>query len=280
MRLLICLLIVTSFAIGQTVCAQTRLSNSGTSSLRTGKAGMNTTPKEAPTKTEKMSETGVVTKMEFSGPPTGWGVVKADTSCYSTEGKRVGNTPSGTVFTYSSVKSSSKNMVLETKLDQDGTWQGPFFIDIADVIIFSGTPEDMPKGMLSDLKDYFSVKSKIAQRKQLLEEAEYAKNPHYESAKLTREKYVASMKAAEELNAKAEKQTGMTKSKTLDQMRALKYEQTKLKADADKEAANYKAWKDSHPLSPEKLSSDKELAALEQQLQALTPKVAPALPNE
>ena len=286
MRLLICLLMVTFFIAGNTVHAQTtrlsnptqnRLNNSGTTSLRAGKAGMNTA---APQATEKVSETGVITKMVFDGPPTGWGVVKANTPCYSLEGKRAGNAPSGSVFTYSSVKNSSKNMVLEVKVEQDGAWQGPFFIDIADVIIFSGTPESMPKELLSDLKTYFSVTEKIAQRKQTLEEAEYTKNPHYESAKLTHEKYAASMKTAEELNAKAEKQTGMTKSKTLDQMRALKYEQTKLKADADKEAAAYKAWKDANPVPPEKLAADKELAALEQQLQELTPKVAAVLPNE
>ncbi|MCL1920834.1 MAG: hypothetical protein FWG50_07115 [Kiritimatiellaeota bacterium] len=281
MRLLMRLLPAALLVAGNAAHAQTRLSTStpGTS-LRAGKSGVSVAPQDVRREIEKKPAETVVTKMVFSGPPTGWGIVKADAPCYSAEGKRLSNAPAGTVFTYSSVKNSSKNMVLEAKVEHNGAWKGPVFIDIADAIIFSGTLDEMPKDLLADVQAYFSVKSKIAQRRQAIEEAEYAKNPHYLSAKTTREKYLESMKSAEVLNAQAEKQVGLAKNKTLDQLRALKYEQTKLKDAADKEAAAYKKWKEANPVNSDAFAADKELAALEKQMQDLSAKVTHVLPNE
>jgi hypothetical protein len=278
-----CLLFSALFAVAGTVHAQTsRLSDrsGGTTSLRTGNSGMNVSQQREEVRKEPEKRVGSVTKMTFTGPPTGWGVAKASTPFYSAEGRRLGEISGGTLFTYSSVKTSSKNMVLEAKVKRDDAWDGPFFIDISELVIFGGVLDEMPQGLVSNIQTYYSAKSQIAQRRQSIEETEYARNPHFESAKLANEKYVESMKTAQVLSARADKEVGLTKNKTLDQLRALKYEQVRIKAAADKEAASYKAWKEANPVSPEKFASDKELVALETQLREVKVKVAHVLPEE
>jgi|GEM_PF-2334275 len=283
MRFMLCLLSAVVFAAVECVAQVQRTSGATPgAAVRAGKAGLNVAPNDARGEMPpKQAEEKVVTRMTFNGPPSGWGIVKANSPYYSAEGKRLGEVPGGSVFTYASVKTSSKNMVMEAKIKrEDGAWFGPFFLDVAEVVIFSGTLEDMPEELLADIQAYFSVKSKIARRKQFIEETEQAKNPHFASAKQAQEKYLESVKTANDLAARAEKQVGTAKSKTLDQLRALKYEQAKLQKASEEEAARYKGWKAANPVTPERFAADAELAALEEQLKKVRVKVERVLPGE
>jgi hypothetical protein len=248
----------------------------GGTSMGTGKGSINTSEKATPEqKAESQSNerVGTVTKVHFSGPQSGWGITKSATPYYSAEGKRLGVLPGGTLFDYSSVKTSSKNMVLEAKVKQGGDWSGPFMLDCTSLALFEGKPDNVNPEILSNLTEYYSLKSKIAERKATLENAAHEKSPHSVSAQRAQERYAESIAKATELNAKAEKQTGAARTKTHEQLRELKYEQTRLKVEADKEAASYKAWKDANPVAPDALRNDTEIMALENQLAPLKAKI-------
>ena len=73
--------------------------------------------------------------------------------------------------------------------------------------------------------------------------------------------------------------TGSRKSKALEELRAFKYEQVRIKAKADQTALAYKAWKDAHPAQPAQLAADPQLQALEKELQAARAKVASLVPQ-
>ena len=248
---------------------------SGTS-LSAGRGSLRTTDKNIPERNvepKKDEDMGTVTTVVFSGPQSGWGITKTATPYYSAEGKYLGMLPGGTLFDYSAVKTSSKNMVLEAKVRQDGDWTGPFLLDGTSLAIFEGKPDNINPQTIADLTGYFSITSKLAERKDALEKAGYEKSPGFEAARRAQERYSESIRQAAELSAQADKATGSAKSKLDDQLRALKYEQVRIKAEADKEAAGYKAWKDANPLPPETLRDDPEIAALEQQLAPLKAKI-------
>ena len=243
--------------------------NAGRGSLKSGKDAVEE-QKPAPTKDEPA---GTLTRIIFDGPQSGWGITKTATHYYSADGKRLGLLPGGTLFDYSSVKTSSKNMVLEAKVKQGGAWEGPYLLDCSSLAIFEGKPDTVSPEVVANLTEYYALKSKLAERKAELENANAEKNGPSEAAKRAQEKYAESMKKATDLNAQSEKLTGSARSKTLEQLRTLKYEQTRLKQEADTEAAKYKAWKDANPLPPDVLKNDPEAARIELELAPLQLKV-------
>ena len=210
----------------------------------------------------------------FSGPKSGWGIVKKSCPYYSNEGRNMGIVSVGTIITYSGVKQSTKSFVLLSKFQlQANTWDGPFLVEASDVVPFSGELEKMPEKLLSNLNAYYTIKGQIAERTDKIEEVAQSQNPHFETARLWQQRYVDSIEKASVMEEKANALKGPAKSKMLDELRSLKYEQARLKTQADKEAMNYKAWKDQNPISPSLYANDAVLKALHAQLKEAKEKI-------
>ncbi len=217
----------------------------------------------------------------FSGPKSGWGIVNVACALYGNDGQNLGKLAPGTLLTYSAVKHSTKSFVLVSKIQVSANkWDGPFLIEAPDVVMFSGELEQMSPKMIGDLKAYYALKGKIAQRKEDIEEKAQSRNPHFETAKLWQQRYSDSVEKAAEMEVKANDLKGPAKSKMLDELRSLKYEQARLKTQADKEAVNYKAWKDQNPISPALFSTDDELKALHAQLKEAKEKIKDVVVDE
>ncbi len=217
----------------------------------------------------------------FSGPKSGWGIVNVACAFYGNDGQNLGKLPAGTLLTYSAVKHSTKSFVLVSKVQISANkWDGPFLVEAPDVVMFSGELEQMSPKMIGDLKAYYALKGKIAQRKEDIEEKSQARNPHFETAKLWQQRYADSVEKAADMEAKANDLKGPAKSKMLDELRSLKYEQARLKTQADKEAVSYKAWKDQNPISPTLFSTDAELKALHVQLKEAKEKIKDVVVDE
>jgi len=237
-------------------------------------------PKPAPTPEASKKEVAPPEPV-FSGPKSGWGIVNVACAFYGNDGQNLGKLPAGTLLTYSAVKHSTKSFVLVSKVQVSANkWDGPFLVEAPDVVMFSGELEKMSPKMIGDLKAYYALKGKIAQRKEEIEEKAQARNPHFETAKLWQQRYADSVEKAADMEVKANDLKGPAKSKMLDELRSLKYEQARLKTQADKEAVNYKAWKDKNPISPALFSTDDELKALHAQLKEAKEKIKDVVVDE
>lgn len=225
---------------------------------------------------EKPAET--VTQVTYLGPKSGWGFVKATGPYYSPEGKRLGTLAGGTLFKYSDVKNTSKNAVLVSTVKRGEAWEGPYLLDCTDIAGYEGKPEEIDPEVVKNLGAYFTLNGKVADRKEALTQEALSANPHFEAAKQAQQDYQDSVEKAAEMEKQMNALTGARKSKALEALRALKYEQTRVKAKADQEALAYKTWKDAHPLDPAKISADPQLQALEKELQAARAKVSDLLP--
>lgn len=241
---------------------------------RGNETGLNsdTPPREAPPNT--------VTKITFVGPRSGWGFVKTGSPYYSPQGKHLGSLPGGTLFKYSDVKTSSKNAMLVSTVKRGEAWQGPFLLDCTEIAAYEGSPYTLDLQILADLGLYFSLLGKAEDRKAQLSEQALSANPHFNSARQTQKAYQDSIAKAAELERQMNTLTGARKSKALDTLRAFKYEQVRIKAKADQEAAAYKVWKDAHPASPTALAADPQLQTLEQELRQAKAKVAKLVPAD
>ena len=243
-----------------------------TASTRSGSTGMNiaTPPRE--------NAQDAVTKVTFVGPKRGWGFVLETSPYYTPQGKREGTLPGGTLFKYTAVKASSKNAMLVSSVKRGATWEGPLLLDCTAIAAYEGDPDTLDPDTVKNLGDYFALKGKIADRKDALADDALAANPYFASARQAQQTYQDSIAKAAALEKQMNTLTGPRKTKADEDLRALKYEQVRIKAKADDAARTYKAWKEAHPVDPAKLAADPQLKALEQELQAARAKVAKLVP--
>jgi hypothetical protein len=210
----------------------------------------------------------------FKGPKSGWGIVNKSSSFYTLEGDNIGKLTAGTLFTFDGVKHATGCFVLIAKIkSQANKWEGPFLVQSPDVVFFSGALSDMSETLVADIQNYYTIQGKIERRKEEIEVEGQSKNPHLESAKLWQKRYADSIATASDLEAKSNTLKGAAKSKAVDELRALKYEQSRIKVMADKEAANYKAWKDQNPTPASVVDADPALKALQAELKEAKAKI-------
>lgn len=221
---------------------------------------------------------GSETKFSFLGPKTGWGLIKETAPYYSPQGKNLGTLTAGTLFTYSDVKSSSRNSVLVSMIKRGEKWEGPHLLDCTDVVSYEGAPDQIDPGTLKDLVDYFVLKGKIQARKTALTDQAAAANPYFKVAKQTAQAYQDSIDKAAEMEKQLSTLTGLRKAKADDALRSLKYEQARIKQKADQAAAAFKAWNEAHPSAA--IAADTQLKTLEQAFKTISAKVSKLVPPE
>ena len=252
----------------------TRRPDTAASGVQSGNTGLGV----AVPKKEPAAET--VPRVAYLGPRTGWGLVKSASPYYAPDGKRLGTLAGGTLFTYNGVKPSSRNDVLVCMLRRGAKPEGPFLLDCTDIAGYEGDPATVDAELVAQLQRYFTLNGRLAERRAALEEAAYAKNPHFETARDAQQAYQASIEKAAAMEREMNGLSGARKSKALDALRALKYEQAALKTRADRAAAAYKAWKDAHPLDPAALAADPRLQALRAEREQARKPVAHLIPDE
>ena len=221
-----------------------------------------------------------VTRVAYLGPKTGWGIVKATSPFYAPDGKRLGTLPGGTLFTYNGVKSSSRNDVLVCRVRRGAEQEGPYLIDCTDIAGYEGDLSALNPELIQNLLRYFTLNGRIEERLAALKQEANAKNPHSESARQTHQAYQASIEKAAAMEREMNSLTGARRSKALDALRTLKYEQAALKTQSDQAAAAFKAWQEAHPLDPAVIAADPQLRALRAEHDEARKPVANLIPNE
>lgn len=238
------------------------------------KAGVSTLPKK------QEQPVATITRVTFLGPKSGWGIVKARSPYYAPDGKRLGTLSGGTVFTYNDVKSSSRNDMLVCTVQREMEKDGPYLIDCTDIAGFEGDPATLDPEMVQNLSRYFTVNGRLEERRAMLERDAKAKNPHAELVQQTSQEYQASIKKATEMEREANSLTGSRRSKALDALRSLKYEQAAIKTRADKAAAASKEWEAKNKLDPAVIDADPEIRALRAELEEARKPVANLIPAQ
>lgn len=221
-----------------------------------------------------------VTRVAYLGPKSGWGIVKTTSPYYAPDGKRLGTLPGGTLFTYSGVKSSSRNDVLVCRVRRGAEQEGPYLIDCTDIAGYEGDPSALDPELIHNLLRYFTLNGRIEDRLAALKQEANAKNPHSESARQTHQAYQMSIEKAAAMEREMNTLTGVRRSKALDALRTLKYEQAALKTRSNQAAAAFKAWQEAHPLDPAVIAADPQIRDWRTERDEARKPVASLIPNE
>lgn len=240
-----------------------------------GNSGLSTTPA-----TPRQPATTTKTQVLYMGPKQGWGIMKKTAPYYTPQGKNLGTLPGGTVFRYNDVRSSERNSMLVSMIRRNTSWEGPFLLDCAMVAGYEGDPDSLDPQVVANLRQYFTISDSIELRRKELLEQTRSNVPELAAARKAHAAWQESIKKAAELEQQAQGLTGFRKTRANEELRKLKYEQVRLKAESDSKTAAYTAWKQANPLHEAALERDPKLLQLKQQLAECHVKVANLVPAE
>jgi len=208
------------------------------------------TAEQVPNRSEESRE-----RIKFLGPRKGWGLVSRRCSYYSAQGEHLGELQAATLFKYSDIKSTSRNdMLLATLRDSSG-WHGTYLLPCTEVAAYSGTLESVDIKIVADLRDYFQLRGEYDTLRDETLGREYRHNPFFEAYQESAQAYHASVDQAIELEKRVAQLQGIRKNSVLNELRELKYEQTRLEAELRSVRTQYRKWKDEHPVDLEKLET-------------------------
>lgn len=213
-------------------------------------------------------------KYIYNGPESGWGFLTERMPYYAPDGKNLGKLPAGTLFKFKGKKETAVGTLLvSTYKTEDGKWAGPFLFSCTKIATYEGDPDTVDPEMVGRLQSYFTLGGQIADRKSEIEEERKKRNPHLEPARQAQQNYRATLEKATALEKEMNATTGLRRSKLQDQLRTLKYEQSKIKTKADEIMKQYNAWKAAHPIDPAVFTNDPTLRELEEKRNATGVKV-------
>lgn len=218
-------------------------------------------------------------KIIFIGPKAGWGFVKKMCAHYSPEGKNLGELKAGTLFKYRDVKSTSKSDMLLASLRDGSGWHGSYLLPCSEVAAYEGDPETVDIQIVEDLRTYFLLKGEHDQYREELLTREYKKNPYYAAYQQASDQYTQSVEKANQLTDDLEQLSGISKTRAYGELRKLKYSQSKLKVNLQQIGADYKAWKQQHPIDPD-LIQDEKICSLQRRIDEVKRRVANLIPPE
>lgn len=219
-----------------------------------------------------------ITKVTFLGPESGWGVVKANAPYYSTEGKQLGVIPGGTLFKYSAVKHTARTSLLVSHLKREDNWQGPYLLNCTTIAGYEGDPEKVDPQIVENLMLYFKYSDQAAARRQELRAQAHAANPHAAAMQQAEANYRKSVQRAAELQKESTTASGAQRQKLLDELRTIKYEQSRLKGQLDQAMTPYQQWNRAHEPTLATIEADPELRKVVALMQAAARPVAQLLP--
>ncbi len=272
------------FGIALTATAEIKSSSKNLKSLLEREAKSSEASSEPSEHVRKSSDQNLETehksRIVFMGPQKGWGFIKQTAVYYSPQGKNLGTLPAGTLFTYEAVKATSKNPMLLSMVQQNNAWQGPYLLDCTTTAAYDGSPDMIHRDVVSNLKTFFTLSGQIAARKEALKESVLSQNPLAIEARETLRKYQQSIEKASALEKESRTLTGLKKIKVDDELRALKYEQVRMKAKLDSAVAAYADWEKANPAITHKMEKDSVLQALVTQREAVRAKVANLIPTD
>lgn len=222
-----------------------------------------------------------VTRTLFLGPKTGWGFLKIRGSYFTPEGKNLGKLPAGTLFKYKGTKNTPESTVLISTIRRpDGRWDGPFLLDCRDIATYEGDLATIDPVTIENLEKYFSLSGKIRELKEEIKNKALRKNPYYLSMQAMQKAFQTSVEKAAQLEKEMLETTGKIRSRLEDKLRALKYEQIKIKAKQAAMLQAYRAWEAANPFDIGLLKNDPQLNDWQRELDTARAPVKDLIPKE
>lgn len=229
-------------------------------------------PQAAPEEEDQETEISPALRGVFVasyGDRPGWGITQQRATYYKLDGSRIGSLSGGVLFDCSKAHQSSKGLMVECALTNSVSTNDHFLISRKDVFLFTGAQTNLSSRQLEALHSFYEIKGKIGARKTDLLQASAVKNPHFSAANEAYRAFTEHTDKARELAAKRNTATELDKARLEDQLRELKVEETRLRAELAAANEKFRAWKEQHANEVAKPENDPDVQKWTQQLEPL-----------
>jgi len=207
-----------------------------------------------------------------------WAIVMQRTAHYTSDGQNLGPLPAGTVAQVIKTTTSSHGDVAWCTFDRNGQWRGPAFIGMEQLVLFEGPLTVAPPEALNLLHRYFTLKGRVAERIVAIQQKRTADNP-------IRAAYSQAHEAMKDFDARVSKLTaerdaasGPRRSELINKLHGMRAEQTRLRLERERAAAELKAWNEKNPPQSNDIAADRELAGWIAELDRLEPEKLKLIP--
>lgn len=207
------------------------------------------------------------------GDTPSWGMAHQRASVYKLDGTHSGQIAAGTLVEYRELKKSSKGTMVECIVLMDGRRSEPVLISAKELRLFTGSYEKLSPRQMADLKSYYVLSGKIADRKNELLKIAGAKNPHFAQYEAAHTKLMEHINRAKELSEQRDKATGLIKMRLEDQLRTMKHDEGRLRVAYDAIHKKFRDWKDQNADVLAKPDNDPEIIRVRDEMAELRKRV-------
>ena len=180
------------------------------------------------------------------GEKPAWGITSQQTSYYLPGGTRVGHVEGGTLLEFRSTHTSSKGNMVECVLLGEDMAASPMLVKETDIRLFTGDYRKLSSNQLADLKMFYTLSGKIAQRKKELLQDSAQKNPHFTAYQTSYNALTKHTERAKELTVRRDNAMDAERMRIGETLREMKVAEIKLRKDYDELHQKFRAWKDQH----------------------------------
>jgi hypothetical protein len=207
------------------------------------------------------------------GEKAGWGVTRQQASYYMLDGARAGTVDGGALLDFQGSHSSSKGNMVECRLHAAGIPAKPLLVSAADVHLFTGDYRKLSANQLADLKAYYALSGKIAQRKKELLQISAQKNPFFETYQAKYKILMAHVDKAKALTTQRDKAIESERLRIEDKLREMKVSENRLRQEYQDFHQRFKTWKEQHAGEIPQPEKDPSIQQWTRQRAALAPRV-------
>ncbi len=175
-----------------------------------------------------------------------WGITHQAANYYAANGTRLGAIEAGTLVQYCGTQASSKGAMVECLLKSTNVAVDPVLISAADLYIFTGDYRKLSTRQLTDLKTYYALSGKIAQRKKELLQISASRNPYFQEYQARHKQLMDHIEKAKVLAKERDKTTSGNHIEIEDQLRSMKHQESQLNRHYQEIHEKFRAWKDAH----------------------------------
>lgn len=207
------------------------------------------------------------------GERPGWGITHQRATYYTPGGSRVGHVEGGVLFDFQGVRTSTKGSMIECILHEDNVPATPMLVSASDAYLFTGDHKKLSQRQRDDLKAYYTLTGKIANRKKELLQQAADKNPFFPEYQAAYKTLMAHVEKAKQLLEKRDKATDLEKMRIEDSLRQMKTTEAQLRKTYDAIHLKFRTWKEQHANEIAKPEDDAQIQQWTQQRLALISRV-------
>lgn len=202
-----------------------------------------------------------------------WGLTLGAVPYYSAAGDKRGQLPVGSLMDIEGSCDSSRGEMMRGRVERDGAMVGPYLVAASELVQFAAPRGEVAPEIQSLLKQYFEVKSRLAERIAELKKETVDLNPCAAAYRDAIQRYKEFGEREKALTERRDRAAGKERMDCMDRLRAMIPENTRLLRAVEESKARYNSWKAGHPVAPTDTSKDPRVQELQCRLAEIEPRV-------